>query len=195
MAGLVPSAEGIRLVMGLEQSVVLDRISCLAGHCIEGLRDAGITVRTPIEPRHRAGVVAFDTPSAPELAEYLRSRRVDVGGYHWGLGRVDPHAFNNEEDVERFLAGVQAFQNGRRGRHRGRVGSTVATIHKTTLSPSKLELLSSWLPTRAWYRGAAEPVLSRAGGFRLDDPEGEVGMEFMVVVDSSGRRRWPITCR
>jgi Maltokinase N-terminal cap domain len=62
----------------------------------------------------------------------------------------------------------------------------VATIHQTTLSPSKLELLSSWLPTRAWYRGAAEPALSRAGGFRLDDPEGEVGIEFMVVVDSSG---------
>jgi Maltokinase N-terminal cap domain len=62
----------------------------------------------------------------------------------------------------------------------------VATIHKTTLSPSKLELLSSWLPTRAWYRGAAEPVLSRAGGFRLDDPDGEVGIEFIVVVDSSG---------
>jgi cysteine desulfurase / selenocysteine lyase len=115
MGGLVPSAEGIRLVMGLGQRVVLDRISCLAGYCIEGLRDAGIAVRTPIEPRHRAGVVAFDTPSAPELAEYLRTRRVDVGGYRWGLGRVDPHAFNNEEDVERFLAGVQAFQNGRTG--------------------------------------------------------------------------------
>jgi selenocysteine lyase/cysteine desulfurase len=115
LAGLVPSAEGIRLVMGLGQSVVLDRISRLAGYCIEGLRDAGITVRTPMEPRHRAGIVAFDIPSAPELAEYLRSRRVDVGGYHWGLGRVDPHAFNNEEDVERFLAGVQAFQNGRTG--------------------------------------------------------------------------------
>jgi Maltokinase N-terminal cap domain len=62
----------------------------------------------------------------------------------------------------------------------------VATIHKTTLSPSKLELIGGWLPTRAWYRGATEPVLSRAGGFRLDDPAGEVGIEFMVVVDSSG---------
>jgi hypothetical protein len=62
----------------------------------------------------------------------------------------------------------------------------VATIHKTTLSPSKLELLSGWLATRAWYKGAAEPVLSRAGGYRLDDPAGEVGIEFMVVVDSSG---------
>jgi selenocysteine lyase/cysteine desulfurase len=113
LAGLVPSAEGIRLLLGLEQRLVLDRISRLVGSCIEGLRDAGITVRTPMEECHRAGVVAFDTPNAPELAEYLRSRRVDVGGYSWGLGRVDPHAFNNEEDVERFLAGVWDFQGGR----------------------------------------------------------------------------------
>jgi hypothetical protein len=62
----------------------------------------------------------------------------------------------------------------------------VATVHETTLSPSKLQLLSGWLPTRAWYRGAVEPVLTLGGGFRLDDPGGEVGIEFMVVVDSSG---------
>ena len=62
----------------------------------------------------------------------------------------------------------------------------MATIHKTTLSPSKLELICAWLPTRAWYRGAAKPALTRAGGFRLDDPAGQVGIEFMVVVDSSG---------
>ena len=62
----------------------------------------------------------------------------------------------------------------------------MATIHKTTLSPSKLELLGGWLPTRSWYRGAGKPELSRAGGFRLDDPAGEVGIEFMVVADSAG---------
>ena len=61
----------------------------------------------------------------------------------------------------------------------------MATIHKTTLSPSKLELLNGWLPARAWYRGAGKPELSRAGGFRLDDPAGEVGIEFMVVADSA----------
>ncbi|MFF8833166.1 1,4-alpha-glucan branching protein [Streptomyces sp. NPDC015131] len=63
----------------------------------------------------------------------------------------------------------------------------MAVIHRTTITPTKLELLAAWLPTRAWYvpTGAA-PALSRTGGFRLDDPEGEVGMEFMVVTDDSG---------
>ncbi|MFF5965039.1 1,4-alpha-glucan branching protein [Streptomyces collinus] len=62
----------------------------------------------------------------------------------------------------------------------------MAVIHHTTLKPSKLELLTAWLPSRPWYRGAAEPELAKAGGFRLDDPQGEVGIEFMVVSDVSG---------
>ncbi|MFC8836104.1 maltokinase N-terminal cap-like domain-containing protein [Streptomyces griseoincarnatus] len=63
----------------------------------------------------------------------------------------------------------------------------MSVIHRTTLEPAKLELLTGWLPTRPWYRGGPqEPKLSKAGGFRLDDPEGEVGIEFMVVRDESG---------
>src|SRR5215469_3509953 len=63
----------------------------------------------------------------------------------------------------------------------------MAVVHNTTLTPSKMELLAAWLPAQPWYRGTerqAEPA--KAGGFRLDDPEGEVGIEFMVVNDGSG---------
>jgi Maltokinase N-terminal cap domain len=63
----------------------------------------------------------------------------------------------------------------------------MSIIHRTTLVPSKLELLAAWLPAQPWYlhrdRG---PELTKAGGFRLDDPQGEVGIEFMVAVDGSG---------
>ncbi|MFI8825528.1 1,4-alpha-glucan branching protein [Streptomyces sp. NPDC053431] len=62
----------------------------------------------------------------------------------------------------------------------------MAEIHKTTMTPTKLELLAAWLPTRPWYPATGgAPVLEKAGGFRLDDPEGEVGIEFMVVRDAS----------
>ncbi|GAA1355681.1 maltokinase N-terminal cap-like domain-containing protein [Streptomyces beijiangensis] len=62
----------------------------------------------------------------------------------------------------------------------------MAVIHRTTLTPTKLELLAGWLPAQAWYTGGgSEPLLAKAGGFRLDDPEGEVGIEFMAVRDSS----------
>jgi hypothetical protein len=58
-------------------------------------------------------------------------------------------------------------------------------IHNPTLQPSKLVLLARWLPQQAWYGGAGDG-LTRAGGFRLDDPDGEVGIEFMVVMAGNG---------
>jgi len=61
----------------------------------------------------------------------------------------------------------------------------MAIIHHTTIKPTKLELLTNWLPSRTWYLGAGEPELTKAGGFRLDDPMGEVGIEFMVVNDTA----------
>jgi hypothetical protein len=64
-------------------------------------------------------------------------------------------------------------------RDSGTIGH-MAVIHRTTAKPTKLELLTAWLPTRPWYAGGDDLV--KAGGFRLDDPEGEVGIEFMVVV-------------
>jgi Maltokinase N-terminal cap domain len=62
----------------------------------------------------------------------------------------------------------------------------MAVIYQTTLTPSKLDLLTRWLPAQPWYDGAErQPDLSKSGGFRLDDPSGQVGIEFMIVTDVS----------
>ena len=65
----------------------------------------------------------------------------------------------------------------------------MSIVYKTTLTPSKLELLSGWLPSRPWYRrSGGAPALAKTGGFRLDDPDGAVGIELMVVTDTAGAR-------
>jgi hypothetical protein len=49
----------------------------------------------------------------------------------------------------------------------------MAIIHSTTMSPDKLELLTSWLPDQPWYLETERILeLTVAGGFRLDDPQG-----------------------
>ena len=68
----------------------------------------------------------------------------------------------------------------------------MAVIHHTTLTPGKLELLSAWLPSQSWYRDTGRaPELDRAGGFRLDDPAGEVGLEFIAVTDAATGTTYP----
>ncbi|MGV4981247.1 maltokinase N-terminal cap-like domain-containing protein [Streptomyces sp. NPDC001709] len=68
----------------------------------------------------------------------------------------------------------------------------MAIIHHTTIKPTKLELISDWLPSRPWYRGGSDaPVLTKSGGFRLEDPAGEVGIEFMVATDTSTHEPTP----
>jgi len=57
----------------------------------------------------------------------------------------------------------------------------MATLHQATLTPTKLELLSAWLPGRHWYPEEVVAGLQRVAGCRLDDPTGEVGVELLVV--------------
>src|SRR4051812_28158252 len=61
----------------------------------------------------------------------------------------------------------------------------MAHIHRTTMSPTKLELLDRWLPEQPWYAGSGRADVTRVGGFRLDDPAGDVGIEVMFVRDDA----------
>lgn len=56
----------------------------------------------------------------------------------------------------------------------------MALLHDATLRPTKLELLTDWLPGQGWYTGPAGEV-TRVATFRFDDPAGEVGIETMLV--------------
>lgn len=51
-------------------------------------------------------------------------------------------------------------------------------VHRATLSPSKQELVESWLPSRSWVEG--HRIASKVAEYRLDDPEGEVGVETIL---------------
>ncbi len=60
----------------------------------------------------------------------------------------------------------------------------MALIHRATLNPTKLELVTAWLPSRPWF--TAEPSLEQVGSYRFDDPAGEVGIETLLVRSGDG---------
>lgn len=71
----------------------------------------------------------------------------------------------------------------------------MALIHRATLHPTKLELLSAWLPDRPWYT-AGSGDLERVAGYRFDDPAGAVGIETMLVRAGDGPvHQVPLTYR
>jgi hypothetical protein len=60
----------------------------------------------------------------------------------------------------------------------------MALLHNATLTPTKRELVTAWLATRPWAEGFA--VAKTPASYRFDDPDGEVGLEGILLTDSDG---------
>ncbi len=70
----------------------------------------------------------------------------------------------------------------------------MAVLHRATLTPSKLDLLTPWLAGRQWAAGAG--AVEQLGAYRFDDPAGEVGIETFLLGTSDGRvLHVPVTYR
>lgn len=69
----------------------------------------------------------------------------------------------------------------------------MAVLHgDASLSPSKLEVLTAWLPSQPWApRGPIEIIAS----YRLDDPAGHVGVECFALSVGSAVVHLPVTYR
>lgn len=73
--------------------------------------------------------------------------------------------------------------------------SGAAEIHVgSELRPSKIELLQAWLPEQQWFHGDVAAV-DRVANFRFVDPEGEVGLDAMVLSDGEYTYFVPVTWR
>ncbi len=67
-------------------------------------------------------------------------------------------------------------------------------VHRATLSPTKQEIVEGWLPSRGWARGRT--IVEKVAEYRLDDPEGEVGVETILWrLDDGAVIQTPLTYR
>ena len=66
-------------------------------------------------------------------------------------------------------------------------------FHRAVIVPTKEEVLAQWVPTQAW--GAPAEQLQVIGSYRLDDPNGRVGMEVFLVTAGDAVLQVPLTYR
>ena len=62
----------------------------------------------------------------------------------------------------------------------------MALLHRAELRPSKMEFLAGWAPSQPWFVGEVGSGLTNVASFRFDDPDGEVGVETLLVRAGDG---------
>jgi selenocysteine lyase/cysteine desulfurase len=106
LLGIAASRPGLATLAATGMEQVEAQVLSLSGRCISGLRERGVDVLTPEDPKKRGGVVAAIVDDAPALERFMRERRIDVyGGHTYNRTlRIDPHVFNDATDIDRFLS-------------------------------------------------------------------------------------------
>jgi hypothetical protein len=62
----------------------------------------------------------------------------------------------------------------------------MALLHRADLTPSKLELVAGWAPKQPWFVGDKDAPFTTVASFRFDDPDGQVGVETLLVRAGDG---------
>jgi hypothetical protein len=70
----------------------------------------------------------------------------------------------------------------------------MALFHRSTITPTKAELIARWAPTQPWGPSTDDP-LDVIGAYRFDDPDGRVGMETHLVTAGGELLQVPLTYR
>ncbi len=111
LIGMAATRPGLEILLEIGMENVEAHVLELSGQCISGLLERGLKVLTPAQAQHRGGVIAVEMDDSRELWHFLHQRGVDTF-YDGNLFRVDPHIFNNQDDINRFLEGVDDYLSG-----------------------------------------------------------------------------------
>ena len=111
LVGLEATAVGIGLILEFGIDVIERRVRELTASCIEGLLTRGLRVHTSTDWECRAGCIALPVVRGPDIVSFMRQRKIDLWTDYTGtILRIDPHVFNNLDDVEACLQGLDDFR-------------------------------------------------------------------------------------
>lgn len=113
MAGLLAWRASLLLLrelgLGPDRSAIADRILDLTNAACQRIAAAGGRIISDRSPRNASGIVAFEMPGRDPNAIRRRCLEADVVlSCRQGWLRIAPHAYNNEQDLERLVACLES---------------------------------------------------------------------------------------
>jgi selenocysteine lyase/cysteine desulfurase len=111
MAGMLALGASLELLVDLGLDNIADSILDFTDRACERLRQIGATIMSDRRPDHRSGIVSFELAGRDPLAmkKHCLSQHV-VLSCRAGRLRISPHAYNNEEDLDRLVEAIASFK-------------------------------------------------------------------------------------
>jgi selenocysteine lyase/cysteine desulfurase len=115
-AGLLALGASLDLLSELSVEHVAASILDITERACERLAKLGAKIVTDRRPDHRngeqrSGIVAFEMPGKDPMATKKHAKGLDViFGRRAGRLRISPHAYNNEEDLDRLVDALTSFK-------------------------------------------------------------------------------------
>jgi cysteine desulfurase/selenocysteine lyase len=109
MVGMIGFGASVDMLLELGSEAVAAAILDITDVACERLSAIGANVVSDRRPEHRSGIVAFELAGRDPLAvkKHCLTRGV-VLSCRAGRLRIAPHAYNNEEDVDRLIEALQS---------------------------------------------------------------------------------------
>ena len=111
LLGLAATRPGLEILVAVGIDKIESHVLDITGYCIAGLKERGFDTLTPSDPKKRGGVVAAVTDHGPQIEQFMRDRKIDIfGGHTYNRSlRIDPHLFNNRQDIDKLLSALDEW--------------------------------------------------------------------------------------
>ncbi|HLC10578.1 MAG TPA: aminotransferase class V-fold PLP-dependent enzyme, partial [Candidatus Bathyarchaeia archaeon] len=74
----------------------------ITGRLIEGLKEKGRRILSPLQTDRRSGIVVFEDPDPASTYNKLKSENIVVASRVKSI-RASPHYYNSEDEIDRLL--------------------------------------------------------------------------------------------
>ncbi len=107
MAGFLGLGASLELLVALGTAAIGERLLAVTDEACQRLREFGATIHSHREQVRASGIVAFELPGKNSLAvkKQLLAHHV-VTGCRAGRVRISPHAYTNDEDLDRLISAL-----------------------------------------------------------------------------------------